>query len=421
MIREERERGGGREREREGGRGSGSGSYRGSPGFSPSLSLSHTHTRPPRLPPLPHGAMMSISDVRFVVDRVLQPTRPTDPYHDEYYQLQLKWKHYQITRTRLLSQASAMVSRAAAEARRIGAPPPPLPPVILPQVPELPLPGWPETRERLKRERESWEKMGRERTKQWSETEHVLGQVVKADISRPRAQLSLPSETEALNSSEREGEGGGASRHPFCSRLWESRQSVQKGYTCFYNIQELQLLLRTPQVAVNMEVRREMIGSLESAVTTLARSLGLSIIEKEREKEGEREEGEVTPEKEKEREKVMVVDEGLVSMIVQSNKGKRLFTSALWFLSVEQRWRLIPSILCRILTDTVPVGISSEEMSVEEKLIVSIQQFFEAQTELQQTLKRQHLSLSLSSSSSLSSGEVMPSKVSKSTPADSSD
>lgn len=60
----------------------------------------------------------------------------------------------------------------------------------------VPLPTWKDTKERIKSQIESSRKVFVERTKEWEEKEQVLGHRIRAEVSRPRELLSLPSMNE---------------------------------------------------------------------------------------------------------------------------------------------------------------------------------------------------------------------------------
>lgn len=53
-----------------------------------------------RGPPLKVGSMMSASDIRFVVGKVLQPVETVDPFSDDYYFLQHALKKHHVEQLR---------------------------------------------------------------------------------------------------------------------------------------------------------------------------------------------------------------------------------------------------------------------------------------------------------------------------------
>lgn len=107
---------------------------------------------------------------RFVVGKVLQPLESQDPYADDYYFLQLNIKKNMQAREQAMKHL---------------APPPPLL--------QVPLPTWKETKERIKGQLLSSREVFEQKTREWEEKEQVLGHRMRAEISKPREQLALPS------------------------------------------------------------------------------------------------------------------------------------------------------------------------------------------------------------------------------------
>jgi hypothetical protein len=104
------------------------------------------------------------------VGKVLQPLESQDPYADDYYFLQLNIKKNMQAREQALKNH---------------APPPPLL--------QVPLPTWKETKERIKVQLQSTRESFEQKTREWEEKEQVLGHRMRAEISKPREQLALPS------------------------------------------------------------------------------------------------------------------------------------------------------------------------------------------------------------------------------------
>ena len=242
---------------------------------------------------------MPQSDVRYVVAKTLLPTVCSDRYHGEYYGLQLVWKRFQEKKM-----------KASQEAAATGVP------VSVSKPPALPLPTWPDTKQRLKEVSESRRLSLKEKTKLWEETEHVLGHVTRSDISRPRELLAVA----GLADLELELDGNGLAKLPFTSKSWNVRGAIQHGYSAFYTIQELELLLRQAYNARDKESRGEIAVALKAALADLATSVGLHTVAGADGSETVNLEG------------------GLLSAIVAVNKGKRLLTRCLKVLSDKQRY-----------------------------------------------------------------------------------
>lgn len=121
-------------------------------------------------PDFGRGKLMSASDVRFVVSKVLQPLESSDPYSDDFYFLQ-----YNIKKNIQAREQAAKEQRA---------PPAPL---------HVPLPAWKDTKERIKAQMDLTRKGFEDKVKEWEEKEQVLGHRIRPEVSKPREQLSLPS------------------------------------------------------------------------------------------------------------------------------------------------------------------------------------------------------------------------------------
>lgn len=121
-------------------------------------------------PDFGRGKLMSASDVRFVVGKVLQPLESSDPYSDDFYFLQ-----YNIKKNIQAREQAAKEQRA---------PPAPL---------HVPLPAWKDTKERIKAQMDLTRRGFEDKVKEWEEKEQVLGHRIRPEVSKPREQLSLPS------------------------------------------------------------------------------------------------------------------------------------------------------------------------------------------------------------------------------------
>jgi hypothetical protein len=121
-------------------------------------------------PDFGRGKLMSASNVRYVVEKVLQPLESSDPYSDDFYFLQ-----YNIKKNLKEREQATKEQRA---------PPPPL---------HVPLPAWKDTKERIKAQMDLTRKAFEDKVKEWEEKEQVLGHRIRPGVSKPREQLSLPS------------------------------------------------------------------------------------------------------------------------------------------------------------------------------------------------------------------------------------
>mmetsp|Transcript_205 Transcript_205/g.460 ORF Transcript_205/g.460 Transcript_205/m.460 type:complete len:1254 (+) Transcript_205:3-3764(+) len=211
--------------------------------------------KPPRKD-LPKGKYMSPSDVRYIVNKVLQPMESTDPFAEDFYFLQLSIKKNSIAREAALAQQSPMPSSIY-----------------------VPLPVWKETKERLRLQMDVTRKSFHDRSRQWESRERVLGHQVRTDIWRPREQLAMPRdeepEIEEGTEGAVEGVGVGEEKAPFSSRLWTMRSAVQRGYEALYTVQELQHLLSSPLVASNPTAYQEIAREIDSAIALLSQSIGI--------------------------------------------------------------------------------------------------------------------------------------------------
>lgn len=262
---------------------------------------------------LPCGKLMTPSDVRFVVERVLQPTASTDRFQSEYYLIQLR------LRKGLLHER------------------------------DVPLPVWPEMRDRLRQKAEDDRRLLKERTQHWEKTEQVLGHVAKSEVSRPRELLSLQIADE-------DEDPDASGRTPFTGRAWGVRAAVQRGFEALYAFQELQIMLRVPSVLANAEATIEVQREVRAAHIRLAQSLGLRPLL-----------GGIGQERDG-----MSLDGGLVGALLQCRKGKQLISRTLPVLLSEERWTLFPVIFARICQSD---PAAPEDLIDEERLLQTCLEF----------------------------------------------
>jgi hypothetical protein len=283
------------------------------------------------------GQMMSPSDVKFVINKTLLPLQTSDPYADDYYYLQNAIKK----NNQLKEEAS----------KNNSSPPEPI---------FVPLPTWKDAKERLRSQLGETKRINSEKTRNWEEKEQVLGHTQKADVTRPKESLSIPSYAD-LDQDDIDGSGFKA---PFCTRLWNMRQAVQSGYDALYSVQELTHLLQTPMVANNPIARAEIYTETDKAVALLSQSLGI------RTTVGQPNSSEIS------------LEGGLVAAILQTAKGKKLMSRSLALLPPEQRWALLPVILARIFQSDTTIH-TDEDKDVEQLLIKTLLDFIQYSQKLQ--------------------------------------
>lgn len=166
---------------------------------------------------------------------------------------------------------------------------------------------------------------------------------------------------------------------PFSSRLWSMRLAVLRGYEALSTVQELTQLLRSGTAAQDPYARSEILYDMDRALNLLSQSVGIRLpsstslttsngvpgIDGEVQLEG-----------------------GLVAVLLQSAKGRKLLSRCMTLLSPEYRWALIPVILARIL-QTDPAEQNDEDKDVEEKLMRTILQFAQHSHQYQQEMQSQ--------------------------------
>ena len=204
---------------------------------------------------IPRSQMMTMSDMRFVLTKIIQPLESPDPYADDFYYIQLNLKRNAVAHEKI----------------RKGEINTPLPTFV------APLPTWKDTKYRIKNQILESQKNLEDRTREWEEKEKVLGHQVRSNIARPRELLSLSS----LNDTTMTGndvEGAGSAddfKTMFGTRLWTMRRAVQRGNEALHTVQELEHLLRTPLIWNNMEARREVLAEIDEAVELLSQAIGI--------------------------------------------------------------------------------------------------------------------------------------------------
>jgi hypothetical protein len=287
--------------------------------------------------------MMNSSDVKFVVMKSMQSLITNDPYSDDYYFIQAKYKQSVVKREDAIKAGE------------------PLPPPMI-----MPFPAWRETKERIVAQLRENKQRYDEKSREWEEKEQVLGHLQRSDVSRPKEQLSIPSWQDLDDADGENGEG--MLRVPFASRLWNMRQAVQRGYQALYTVQELNHLLQAPMVAGNPVFRGEVMAEIDAAVNVLSQSLGI------------RPSPEMTH---SDRPPEISLEGGLVAAILQTPKGKKLMSRSINLLMPEQRWALIPVIMARVL-QADPTDQPAEDQAVEQKLLKILLQFIHHSHQFQQ-------------------------------------
>ena len=205
---------------------------------------------------IPRSQMMTMSDMRFVLTKIIQPLESPDPYADDFYYIQLNVKRNTIAHEKI----------------RKGEINTPLPTFV------APLPTWKDTKDRIKSQILDSQKNMEDRTREWEEKEKVLGHQVRSNIARPRELLSLSSLNDTAAVSGNEAEGAGSTddfKTMFGTRLWTMRRAVQRGHEALHTVQELEHLLRTPLIWNNMEARREVLAEIDEAVELLSQAIGI--------------------------------------------------------------------------------------------------------------------------------------------------
>eukprot|EP01038_Epipyxis_sp_PR26KG_P005711 gene5711-7883_t len=295
----------------------------------------------------PRGKYMNPSDIRFVVNKVMQPLESNDPFSDDFYFLQSNIKK------------NALATEAALKEQK------PLPPMIY-----VPLPTWKETKERIKLQMEIVKQTLHDRSKKWEETEQVLGHLEKSNVSKPRSQLALPSFADLEFDLDNEDENIDL-KNPFSSRLWTVRQAVQRGYEALYTVQELQHLLSSPMVQSNQISVIEIQKEIEIAVNLLSQSIGIRVIEPGSHMVGLL--AQVGGHIGNENLPDFSLDGGHVGAILLTAKGKKLMSRSIRLLAPAHRWALVPVILSRILqaSSTSSVHNSSNNNNTQNALLVA--------------------------------------------------
>jgi hypothetical protein len=181
----------------------------------------------------------------------------------------------------------------------------------------IPLPTWKDAKDRIRQQIEKARKDSQDKSRKWEERERVLGHNTKADFTRPKEVLSVPTLNDVFNNDD---DVDGNVRAPYATRLWNMRQAVQRGYNALYTVQELQYLLDTPVVAENALNRDEVATDIRKAITGLAQSLGIRASDDEQASHGE-----------------ITLEGGLVAAILQTAKGKRLLSRSFEILPPDYR------------------------------------------------------------------------------------
>jgi hypothetical protein len=311
------------------------GAYRGQT-IAASLNGSETSSRPEGVEffqekrKFNYTKYMSSSDIRFVVNKVLQPVETNDPYAEDFYNIQFNIKKNQKLRDDAMRESK------------------PVPPMI-----HIPLPTWKETKERIKLQIEVTRQAFHKKAKDWEEKEMVLGHCVRSNITKPKELLSVPTLSELDFDENDENEY----KTPFSTRLWSIRLSVQQGFQALYTVQELHHLLASPIIAASPASMVEIQKEVENAMVLLSQSVGIR----------------TNPVRVAD----FSLDGGHVGAMLQTPKGKKLIGQSLKHLLPEHRWALVPIVLTKLLQVVPAAGAVSENHAVEQKLLQTIVEFFQ--------------------------------------------
>ncbi len=346
-------RGGGRGRGRDSaGRGGRGRSNIRQPGFS------GTQHRPQMR--FPKAEMMSGRDITFVVNKVLQPLETDDPFSDDFYFLQMQIKK----------------SNAEARAAEKAGLPLPVPPVI-------PRPAWKESKEKIRARMLDTKLAAQTRSLEWMADGMILGHVPKSDFNRPKELLKVPTFQDREDSD---------MKAPFSTRLWGMRGAVQRGCQALYSVQELQFLLRDPRIAFDQRIRVDIEHEVETAISLLSAAIG--IIVKDDKSSGDKDASQSLAEgmtaSVGSTQGEVELENALVAAILQSSKGKKLMSRSIKLLSPKHRWALVPAMITKVLQSDFKAH-SEEDAKVENRLMITVNQFIAQTLEHQQFMVQERL------------------------------
>lgn len=262
---------------------------------------------------------------------------------------------YKIKKSRLAKEAALKENRE-----------PPEPAVV-------PVPTWKETKERIKQQMETHRRNFVSQVKEWEEKEQVLGHRIRAEVTKPKALLSIPSPSDLMDFDLLDGAEDGLLtgnmsewKSPFNSRLWSTRAAVQQGYEALFMVQELQQLAQFPTIADNPIALEEIKREIESAINLLSQSLGIRTLAGTSPHHFHNGSGHTLSGASE-----YSLDGRHVSAILQTAIGKKLLIRGIKLLSPQHRWALIPIILARVLlpapTTAVPPSSSSSAVTAAEQ------------------------------------------------------
>lgn len=290
--------------------------------------------------------MMSAADIRHVCERVLQPLRFPDPYSDDYYYIQTSVKRNSTAREIAIKDS-----------------------LPLPQPIQIPQPMWRDVKERIRGQIDEFKQKIYDRSRDWETREQVLGHLVRSQIDRPKAQLSVPTlrdirreeikDLGGMDVMDAAGkESAAATSTSFETRLWTMRAAVQRGYEALTTAQELTQLLRS-ETAQDPFARSEILYDMDRALNLLSQSVGIRVPAFDP-LSG-------PPAMQRPGETVVQLEGNLVAMLMQSAKGRKLLSRSMNMLPPDHRWALIPVILARILQSNP----SEQSEEVNERYVFS--------------------------------------------------
>ncbi|CAM9815659.1 unnamed protein product [Chrysoparadoxa australica] len=311
---------------------------------------------PPVRPPqadvrgFPCGDMMTQYDVRFVATAQMRALETSDPYKDDFY-------FHNFVRKKAERTRQEQHQKAFGDGQ--SHPPPP-------SLPPLALPVWHETKAIHRKEETEKRESNEKRSKEWESEHKVLGHTARADVTKPRALLKIPSASQAGEETSQEGAAPSSTGATFDGQLWLARTAIEQAGAALLDLDELRHMLDLPLPPPR---RMELLEEQGKVLWQLAKSVGI------RGTDGQAPATEVEIES--------GLDLQVLSTVLELGKGQKALARALGKLQHRQCWGLIPAVLALTLARPPPStgkGTDRQQadaLAAEGKLMKAVKEMVE--------------------------------------------
>ena len=213
---------------------------------------------PPINAQLVESALMPSRDICYIVNSMMRPLQSLDAYNDDYYH----WSFVDRKSRNMLMLGGMAPDATIAKA--------------------LPNPVWKEVKEMVKERETKFRESMETRSKEFAEEKKSLGRMVKSNVNRPKALLTVAMHKEGaadiLEGGDEESKVESdyeAEQKRLRVQTWRARVAIDKGYAAFLSLTELRRLIQANAGAT--QLINELTGDVKSNVNLMHASFGIAI------------------------------------------------------------------------------------------------------------------------------------------------